>query len=57
MKLHWKRILFAGISAELLLLAIYLPAKRYAGTAFMAIAVVEVIASIFLSRGYGLCEE
>jgi len=46
-KLHWKRILFAGISAELLLLAVYLPAKRYAGSAFMIIAVAEVIASMF----------
>jgi hypothetical protein len=49
MRIQWRRILLAGLWSELLLLAIYLPARRYAGTAFTAIAVVDVIGLMFLA--------
>jgi hypothetical protein len=48
MKINWIRIVIAGIWAELLLLAIYIPAKEYAGAAFIVIAVLAMLGSMFL---------
>jgi putative membrane protein (TIGR04086 family) len=48
MKINWKRIAIAGLWSEVLLLAIYLPARQYAGSAFQAIAVVDMLGSMFL---------
>jgi putative membrane protein (TIGR04086 family) len=48
MKINWKRVVIAGIWAELLLGAIYFPARQYAGSAFPAIAVVAMIGSMLL---------
>ena len=49
MKIHWTRILVAGIWSELLLLAIYLPARRFAGQAIFLIAFLEVVGMMFLA--------
>ncbi len=49
MKTQWTRILAAGILAELLLLAIYIPAQRYAGPAFLPIAILDVVGSMLLA--------
>jgi len=49
MKIHWKRILVAGIWSELLLLAIYLSARRFAGPAFFFIAFSAVVGTMFLA--------
>jgi hypothetical protein len=49
MQIHWKRILIAGIMSELVLLAVYLVAKQYAGSAFPAIAVLDAIACMFFA--------
>jgi hypothetical protein len=48
MKINWKRVVIAAIWAELLLLAIYFPAKFYAGSAFIAIALLAMLGSMFL---------
>ena len=48
MNINWKRVVIAGIWAELLLLAIYIPAKEYAGAAFIVIAVLAMFGSMFL---------
>ncbi len=49
MKIQWKPVLIAGISAELALLAIYILAKKYAGPAFVVIAILDVAGSMFLA--------
>jgi hypothetical protein len=49
MKIHWKRILAAGIWSELLLLAIYLSARLFAGPAFFFIAFSAVVGTMFLA--------
>jgi putative membrane protein (TIGR04086 family) len=48
MKINWKRVVIAAIWSELLLLAIYFPAKFYAGSAFIAIALLTMLGSMFL---------
>jgi putative membrane protein (TIGR04086 family) len=48
MKINWKRVVIAGLWSEVLLLAIYLPARQYAGSAFQAIAIVAMLGSMFL---------
>ncbi len=49
MKIHWKRIVVAGIWSELLLLAIFLPARQYAGPSFFLIAFFDVVGTMFLA--------
>ena len=48
MKINWKRIIIGAIWSEFLLLAIYIPAKMYAGPAFLAIAVLSMLGTMFL---------
>lgn len=50
MKLNWKRIVIAGILSELLLIAAYLPAKKYAAGSVVGIivAVLAWFGSMFL---------
>jgi uncharacterized membrane protein len=48
MKINWKRVLIAAIWGEILLIAIYIPAKQYAGSAFGIIAGLEMLGSMFL---------
>jgi putative membrane protein (TIGR04086 family) len=48
MGINWKRVVIAGIWSEFLLLAIYLPAKQYAGSAFIPIALLAMLGSMFL---------
>jgi len=40
MKINWKRVVIGAIWAELLLMAIYFPAKMYSVPAFPAIAIL-----------------
>ena len=48
MNINWKRIVIGAIWSELLLLAIYFPAKFYAGSAFIPIALLAMLGSMFL---------
>ena len=48
MKINWKRVLIAAIWSELLLLAIYVPTRIYAGSATTVIAAVEMFVPLFL---------
>jgi hypothetical protein len=48
MKINWKRVVIAGIWSELVLLAIWLTARKYAGSAFVIIAVLDEIGLMFL---------
>jgi hypothetical protein len=48
MKINWKRIVIAAIWSELLLLAIYVPTRIYAGSAGTVIAAVEMLIPTFL---------
>jgi putative membrane protein (TIGR04086 family) len=51
MRINWKRVVIAGILSELLLIATYLPAQKYAaGSAFgIVVAVLAWFGSMFLS--------
>jgi hypothetical protein len=48
MKINWKQVVIAAIWSEFLLLAIYFPAKFYAGSTFGAIAALAMPGSMFL---------
>jgi putative membrane protein (TIGR04086 family) len=48
MKINWKRVVIAAIWSELLLLAIYIPSKLYAGSAHLPIAIIAMLGSMFL---------
>jgi putative membrane protein (TIGR04086 family) len=48
MKINWKRVVIAGIWSELLLTAIYFPAKMYSVPGFPAIAILAMLGSMFL---------
>jgi hypothetical protein len=48
MKINWKRVVIAAIWSELLLMAIYFPAKIYSVPGFLAIAILAMLGSMFL---------
>ena len=48
MKINWKQVVIGAIWAELLLMAIYFPAKMYSVPAFPAIAILAMVGSMFL---------
>jgi hypothetical protein len=48
MKINWKRVVIASIWSELLLLAIYIPTVKYAGSAATVIVKVEMFVPLFL---------
>jgi hypothetical protein len=48
MRINWKRVVIAGIWSELLLMAIYFPAKMYSVPGFPAIAILAMLGSMFL---------
>jgi putative membrane protein (TIGR04086 family) len=48
MKINWKRVVIAAIWSELLLMAIYFPAKMYSVPGFPAIAILAMLGSMFL---------
>jgi len=47
MKINWKRVVFAAIWSELLLLAIYVPTIRY-GMVFPAFIILAILVLVFL---------
>ena len=48
MKINWKRILMAGIWSELLLDAICITARYYAGSVFIPILTLSTLILMFL---------